>query len=145
MSSYFNGLDPIARGRYEEKLTLLGLSKQEGPYLLWNTDKFVESMSLWPPVEYGHIFCYFVERPGVFTRSELMHWKSLEAYNYFQSGHVRNIKVYKAQSSSILVNHSQSAPNNAHQAWVGLRADGKVIAVHCTSAVWQGKLQEIIV
>ena len=32
-------------------------------------------VSLWPPVEYGHIFCYFVERRGVFTRSELMHWK----------------------------------------------------------------------
>ena len=136
MSSYYNSLDPIARERYKEKLKLLGLSTLEDPYELWNSDRFVvESMSLWPPVEYGHIFCYFVERPGVFTRSELMHWKSLEAYNYFQSGHVRLIKVYKAQSSSILmalVNPSQSSPDNAHHAWVGLRADGEVIAVHCT-------------
>ena len=48
--------------------------------------KFVESMTLWPTVEYmyGHIFCYFVERPGVFTTMGLMNWKSLEAYNYFR-------------------------------------------------------------
>ena len=135
MSSYFNSLDPIARERYEEKLQLLGLSTLEDPYELWNMGKFVESMSLWPPVEYGHIFCYFVEQPGVFTRSELMHWKSLEAYNYFQSGHVHQIKLYKTQSSSILmalVNPSQSSPDNAHHAWVGLRSDREVIAVHCT-------------
>ena len=43
---------------------------------------FVESVTLWPTVEYGHIFCYFVERPGVFTTKGLM--KCLEAYNYFR-------------------------------------------------------------
>ena len=42
----------------------------------------MESMTLWPTVEYSHIFCYFVERPGVFTKKELINWKSLEAYNY---------------------------------------------------------------
>ena len=44
----------------------------------------MESMILRPTVEYGHIFCYFVEQPGVFTKKELMNWKSLEAYNYFR-------------------------------------------------------------
>ena len=51
-------------------------------------------MTKWPSVEYGHIFCYFVERPGVYTRRQLMQWKSLEAYNYFQSGHVRKVQVW---------------------------------------------------
>ena len=49
MSSYFNGLDPIARGRYEEKLQLLGLSTLEDPYELRKTDKFSDSMALWQP------------------------------------------------------------------------------------------------
>ena len=40
----------------------------------------MESMTLWPTVEYG----YFVERPDIFTKKELMNWKSLEAYNYFR-------------------------------------------------------------
>ena len=85
MSVYFQSLDVVACVRYQEKLTLLGLSVSEDPYELWSKEMFVESMSLWPPVEYGHIFCYFMERPGVFTKKELMNWKSLEAYNYFQS------------------------------------------------------------
>lgn len=64
---------------------------------------------------YGHIFCYFVERPGVFTKQELMQSKSLEAYNYFQSGHVRNIRLFRlpATQSCVMmtfVNPSQNAP-----------------------------------
>ena len=39
-----------ARVRYQEKLTLLGFSVSEDPYEHWNKEKFVESMSLWPPV-----------------------------------------------------------------------------------------------
>lgn len=135
MSAYVSSLDPIARERYAEKMKLLGLSELEDLYVLWAKDKFVDSMDLWPPVEFGHIFCYFVERPGVFTKSELMQWKSLEAFNYFQSGHVRTVKVYKAQSSRILmafVNSSQNSPESAHHAWVGLRSDGEIITVHCT-------------
>ena len=44
----------------------------------------MESVTLWPTVEYGHISFYFVERPGVFTTKGLMNWKCLEAYNYFR-------------------------------------------------------------
>ena len=49
------------------------------------------------------IFCDFMERPGIFTKKELMNWKSLE-------GRVRLVKVFKAQSCRILmafVNPSQ--------------------------------------
>ena len=64
MSAYFQSLDAVACVRYQENLTLLGFSVSENPYELWSQEKFVKSMSLWPPVEYGHILCYFVERPG---------------------------------------------------------------------------------
>ena len=52
-------------------------------------------MRLWPPVEFGHIFCYryLIERPGVYTRQELLQRKQLEAYNYFKSGFVRTVEV----------------------------------------------------
>ena len=120
-----------------EAIGLLGLSEIEEPYELWKSDKFVADLTLWPPVEYGHISCYFVERPGIFTRRELMQWKSMEAYNYFQSGRVRCVKVFQPQSQSsvilmALMNPSQSSPNNAHQAWVGLRGDGEIVTAHCT-------------
>ena len=134
MSDYRNSLDPIARRRYTEKLKLVGLTEAEDPYALWSDDKFQDDMALWPPLKYGHIFCYFLERPGVFTKRELMQWKSMEAYNYFQSGHVRSVKVYQSPSSSIMmavVNPSQSSPDSARHAWIALRSDGEVITAHC--------------
>lgn len=93
-------------------------------------------MSLWPGVEYGHIYCYFIERPGVYTHKELQQWKSLDAYNYFLSGHVREIKVWRVcESVSILkamVNPSQRSASNAHCAWVAVKQDGSIITAHCT-------------
>ena len=62
MSDYFQAFDPIAKERYLQKLRLLGLHVKDDPYT--NLDKFVDDMTLWPPVEFGHIFCYFVERPA---------------------------------------------------------------------------------
>ena len=61
MSAYFQSLDAVAHVRYQEKLALLGFLVSEDPYALWSKEKFVESMTLWRTVEYGHILCYFVE------------------------------------------------------------------------------------
>ena len=41
-----------------------------------------DNMSLWPQVEYGHIFAYFIEHPGVYTQQQLLSWKQLEFYNF---------------------------------------------------------------
>ena len=83
MSDYYKQLDPIARKRYAEKLCLLNLKEDDDPYLSNNSSKFTGDMSKWPPVEFGHIFCYFIERPGLYTKKELLQWKSLDGYNYF--------------------------------------------------------------
>ena len=47
-----------------------------------------------------------------------MTWKSLEAYNFFQSGCVRLVKVFKVRSYSILMalvnpSHRRVAPQNS--------------------------------
>ena len=120
MSSCLSTLDPVAKTRYFAKIQLVGLTASEDQYEMWKEGKLEEDMTLWPPVEYGHIFSYFVERPGTFTRKRLLQWKSMEAYNYFQSGHVPDVKkVYTvlATCSRVLmayVNPSQSTPENAH-------------------------------
>ena len=79
---------------------------------------------------------YFViEHPGVYTRRQLLQWKSLEAYNYFTSGHVRTVKIWPLARLSIImafVSPSQSSADKAHQAWVGVRHDGEIITAHCT-------------
>ena len=75
-------LDSFAQNRYRDKLELLGLNKEdEDPYKSTN---FVDDMTLWPPVSYGDIFRYFIDRPGVYTKQQLHQWRSLEAYNYYQ-------------------------------------------------------------
>ena len=93
-------------------------SESEDPYELWSKEKVVESMSLWPPVEYDHTYFLLFR---VFTKKELMNRKGLEAYNYFQSGRVRLVKVFKARSCSILmalVNPScWVAPRNSKKIW----------------------------
>ena len=117
-------------------LSLLGLSTQEDPYAACNADKFEDDMSLWPPLEYGHIFCYFIQRPGVYTQQELMQWKSLEAYNYFDSGHVREVKIWTISSSNCvlkaLVNPSQRSPDDAPHSWIAVKRDGNIITAHCS-------------
>lgn len=134
MSDYFRSLDQTSKARYILKLKIIGLKEAEDPHALENTGRFTDDMSLWPQVEYGHIFCYFIQRPGVYTQKELMQWKSTEAYNYFQSGHVQEVKVWPIQESTTILKAkvpSQRAPDQAHEAWLAVRKDGQIISAHC--------------
>ena len=126
MSDYYLSLDPVAKARYGKKLEVLGLGqKKDDPYAACNTGNFVEELTCWPPIEYGHIFCYFVKRPG----------ESLDAYNFFQSGHVREVKLWAINSDryilKALVNPGQRSPDQAHEAWIGVKGDGQIITAHC--------------
>ena len=136
MSAYFHQLDVIERKRYIQKLSLLNLKEDDDPYLPSNNEKFSDDMSKLPPIEFSHIFCFFIERPGVYTKKQLLQWKSLDGYNYFKSGHVREVKVWQIDATCSLlmasVNPSQNSPEKAHTAWVGVKASGDIIACHCT-------------
>ena len=140
MSDYFVSLDSAAKERYCQRLGLLGLDENSDPYR--NAEDFVDDMTLWPPVEYGHIFCYFIERPGVYMQQQLIQWKSLEAYNYFVSGHVRSVTVRTVNPTccvlKALVNPSQSSPDKAHEAWVAVKSDGQITTAHCKCMAGQG-------
>ena len=96
LSEYVDSLDGVAKSRYFDKLKVLGLAA---------SGDFQNAMQLWPPVEFGHIFCYryLIERPGVYTRQELLQRKQLEAYNYFKSGFVRTVEVWDLRNSSLCV------------------------------------------
>ena len=75
MSDYYRSLDVSVGARYVAKLQLLGLDEGGDPYATHNAEKFTDDMSLWPALEYGHIFCYFIDRPGVYTKQQLLQWK----------------------------------------------------------------------
>ena len=59
-SSYFESLDAKAKERYHEKLSCVGLSIQDDHYLPTNDARFVNDMVIWPQIEFGHIFAYFI-------------------------------------------------------------------------------------
>ena len=58
--------------RYAEKLKLAGLSLEEDPYDYRNNNNYKDDMTAWPPLEYGHIFTYFIRRPGLYTQEQLL-------------------------------------------------------------------------
>ena len=89
MSGYFESLDWQGKKRYKEKLETVGLSLEDDPYC--SDERFSSDMTSWPKIEYGHIFAYFITRPGTYTQQELVSWKQLEAYNYFESVYVRTV------------------------------------------------------
>ena len=53
-------LDSGVKARYKEKLELAGLASEKDPYGPVN---FKDDMV---PLEYGHIFGYFIRHPGVY-------------------------------------------------------------------------------
>ncbi len=65
-----------------------------------------------------------------------MQWKSLDAFNYFQSGHVRDILGWNVSSAYCVVmarvNPSQNSPDKAHLAWIATKMNGEIITLHCT-------------
>ena len=71
MSELYQLLQGTAKERYVEKLRLLGFTESDDPYSESNAARFTDNLTLGPRVEYGHIFGYFVTRPGLYTQ-ELM-------------------------------------------------------------------------
>ena len=59
LREHVDSLDGVAKSRYFNKLKALGSAATDDPYA---SDDFQSAMRLWPPVEFTHIFCYFIER-----------------------------------------------------------------------------------
>ena len=66
---YIRSLSPVAKERYVAKLAMMGLAEREDPYS--NTSRFIDDMTSWPPVEYGHIYGYFIQRTAATTVEKL--------------------------------------------------------------------------
>ena len=62
-TEYFSSLNAIGQQRYMDKLHRLDLSLADSPYTVANSINFVKDGHLLNMR--GHIFCYFVDRPGV--------------------------------------------------------------------------------
>ena len=63
----------------------------------------------------------------------------MEAYNYFESGYVREVlsMAFGSGSSRYVdlkakVKTSQHSPDNEHEPWIIARLDGHIVCAHCT-------------
>ena len=88
MSDYYKSLDDKAKARYKKKLEMAGLTVQNDPCAPVNHEKFKDE--IWLCVHQCTL-AYFIRRPRVYTQEQLLSWKQLDAYKYFQSGYVRTV------------------------------------------------------
>ena len=130
--AYFLSLQGPARERYVDKLCLVGLEESDDPYSDTNSSSFTDDLTSWPAIEYEHIFGHLITRSGLCMQEQLLAWKQLDLYNYFQSGYVRTILVWRVDNTLILralVNPSQRSPDNTHHCWLAVMKDGTVVSV----------------
>ena len=80
---------------------MLESEELEDPYALseeaWSDD-FTKS----PNVELGDIYNYLIDSKGRYTKESLKAYKSVEAYNYYISGHVRTVFLSPLSKVSML-------------------------------------------
>lgn len=137
LSDYVKSLDSTAKSRYLTKLKYnKGSSSLPDPYCLKN---WQNNPSLWPDVTFGDIYTYLIDTPGIYTKESLKAFKSLEAYLYFISGHVKMLWYHSVDSEAPFcfvkgkVIPSQRLNDKAHDAWVCLhKKDASVYCAHCT-------------
>ena len=77
-----------------------------------------------------------INTKGLFTKEKLKTYKSLEAYNYFYTGYIRTVLLYRSGNLNVMkakVNPSQKLPENSHEPWVIISSqDGSVVKAHYT-------------
>ena len=85
--TYFEGLPEDAKARYRSKLQLIGgLDPFSSP--------LGEPVDVVPPVEACDLVAYLVLQTSFLTSKQFKARKSLEAYNQFVCGWVKEVKVW---------------------------------------------------
>ena len=94
LSSYASDLDKSDQERYKQKLTV---TLNDSDVLL--PDPYNKNLDGWfinpktlPPTTYAQLYRYLIKTPGPFTGEDFDAYKSLDAYNYFISGHIKEIQ-----------------------------------------------------
>lgn len=98
MSKYVETLSAAAKKRYWKKISLIG---NIDPFTLSgkNTVPGVQATATWPPVTPSDLVSYLVLQTSFATLQQFKSHKSLEAYNQFTSGWVKDVKCWKVLSA----------------------------------------------
>ena len=91
--------DEISKKRYKNKLQLInGLDPYEIPKRVWKDD-----VELWPAVTHIHTCMYLIVTPSPYTENKLLNFKSLDCYQKFVKGWVREVFVKSVDDKRIVI------------------------------------------
>ena len=89
-SVFFQNLDPDAKARYISKISIInGLDPFSAELVLGNP---IDSV---PPLDASDLVSYLVLQTNFITSKQFKAHKSLEAYNQFVSGWVKDVQAWK--------------------------------------------------
>ena len=102
----------------------------------WKQDE-----TILPDISFADITFYLLETPSEFTRDKIRAYKSLEAYNFFLSGHVQDIFIYNKVTtnssylfikSSVLPSQRQGQKEDLYGVWICIHVTGWILSANCT-------------
>ena len=82
MSDYYKKLDSIAKARHLEKLKLLGLDEKDDPHDPINGHNFVDDMTRWPAVDYGHLLLLYTTTTSLY-KAAIATMEKLRCFHLF--------------------------------------------------------------
>ncbi|KAG1695931.1 Glycine receptor subunit alpha-2 [Nymphon striatum] len=138
LMTLLDSLDKEVRDRYDEKLSLIG---GQCPYEM-SSDNFSNDVESLPNLTYIDILNYLVNSKSVYTLEQLKSYKSLEAYNQFVCGWVRDVRSVDINGRVLVtarVRHSQRMNDTPLKPWLIVDKSGVVEAAHCNCQAGLGE------
>lgn len=154
LPGYRDSLSSIeSRKRYSDKIKLAdGIDPYEVKKNEWQDD-----VDLWPGISHVHVCMYLILTPSPYTEKDMLNYKSLDSYQNFTKGWVRQVLVKAIGNKRIVigkvchniielsvltnsdgcyvflcqVNHSQRLNEKPLTPWIVSMTDGKILAAHC--------------
>ena len=137
-SQYFKELDEGDKGPYRKKLTLASGITFPDPYGIAES-KWKDDVLLLPDITHLDLIQYLIDTPSEFTKESLKAYKSLEAYNFFLSGHVQDVFHHSIKGhdycfikSHVLPSQRQGITQKPYQVWCCLHNTAWILSANCT-------------
>ncbi|XP_077484740.1 uncharacterized protein LOC144094696 [Amblyomma americanum] len=104
---------------------------------------WTEGMLDWPELK-GQDIVYYLVHSKACDHQEVRCYKSLESYNYLQSGWVGEVLLHKVNEDIVLlkedVTPSQALKNKPHRVWVSAKKEGEALNAGCTCMAGQARV-----
>ncbi|XP_037555745.2 uncharacterized protein LOC119432660, partial [Dermacentor silvarum] len=105
--------------------------------------EWTEDMRDWPEIR-GPDIVYYLLHSKACDLQEVRCYKSLQSYNYLQSGWVGKVLLHKVNEDIVLlkadVTPSQAINSKPHRVWVSAKKQGEVLRAGCTCMAGQARV-----